>query len=470
MGAEIHWMTGAELSEAFRARKLTPTQVTEHLLGRIKSSKKQLNCFCFLDPDLSLKQAEASARRWREGTPLSPLDGVPIAVKDQVLVKGWPTLRGSRAVNPAGPWDEDAPAVARVREAGMVLMGKTTTSEFGWRGSTDTLLCGTTRNPWNPTKTPGGSSGGSATAVSAGLVPVAIGTDGGGSVRIPAAFTGIFGLKPTFGRVPAYPASYMGLLAHTGPMARSARDVAMLMNIIAQPDPRDPDANCRPGDRFDARLEQGIRGIRFAFSATFGYIGKVDAEVEMKSRETFRQLSALGGVPINDDPVLSDPTPSFAAVFASGAAHFFDSLTPDQFSLLEPGLQAFVAECRKIALSDVMSAHAGRVRLNNEINGIFERADFLVTPSVATTAFDATRMMPIDQSGADWPMWSPYTFPFNLSGHPAVSVPIGLSSDGLPIGLQIVGKRHDDEGILRVARAIESSGLTIADHPKGWVD
>src|SRR5262249_9609907 len=194
---------------------------------------------CLIDPDTTLAQARASEERWQNGEPIGALDGVPVAIKDLVLSKGWPTLRGSKTVARDQPWDQDAPAVARLREHGATFIGKTTTPEFGWKGTNDAPLTGITRNPWNLQKTPGGSSGGSGSALAAGYCPLAIGTDAGGSIRIPASFSGVFGHKPTFGLVAAWPASPFGTLAHLGPMSRTVEDAALFLEIIAEPDARD---------------------------------------------------------------------------------------------------------------------------------------------------------------------------------------------------------------------------------------
>src|SRR6185312_940655 len=266
MALEPHEMNAAELSAAFEARDLSPVEVTEACLGRIEGLDSSINSFCHIDVHAAETMAEQSEKRWLEGEPLSPLDGVPVAIKDLLLTKGWPTRRGSLTADPQGPWTEDAPTVARLREAGAVLIGKTTTPEFGWKGSTDSPLTGTTRNPWNKDKTPGGSSGGSAAAVAARFAPLALGTDGGGSIRIPASFTGTFGLKPSFGRVPAYPLSPFGTVAHVGPMSRDVRSSAMLMNVIAKPDARDWHSLPYEPMDYAAELEAPLRGKRIAFS------------------------------------------------------------------------------------------------------------------------------------------------------------------------------------------------------------
>src|SRR6185295_16377846 len=229
MSSDLLKLSAVDLLEAYRAKRLSPVEATRAVLQRIEALNPALNAFCFVAPD-ALAMAGQSEARWMSGAPKGLLDGVPVSIKDILLTRGWPTLRGSKTVDPAGPWTDDAPSVARLRESGAVLIGKNTTPEFGWKGVTDSPLTGITRNPWNPQKTPGGSSGGGASAVASGMCPLTLGTDGGGSIRIPCAFTGIFGLKPSFGRVPAWPLSPYGTVAHVGPMSRTVRDTALLLN------------------------------------------------------------------------------------------------------------------------------------------------------------------------------------------------------------------------------------------------
>src|SRR5579862_976367 len=252
-------MSAAELSAAYASKELSPVEVTETLLGRIEALDARVNAFCLIDAPATIAQAEASQERWMVGAPLSPLDGVPVAVKDLLLTKGWATRRGSLTVDPNGPWTEDAPSVARLKEAGAVLVGKTTTPEFGWKGCTDSPLTGITRNPWNRAKTPGGSTGGSAAALAARFAPLALETDGGGSIRIPASFSGVYGLKPSFGRVPAYPLSPFGTVAHVGPMSRSVRDSALLLNVISKPDARDWHSLPQDDVDYTQRLGESMR-------------------------------------------------------------------------------------------------------------------------------------------------------------------------------------------------------------------
>src|SRR6202023_344771 len=269
-GSEIAFASAEALSGLYRKRALSPVEAAEILFARIEALQPQLNAFCIVDRDGALTAARASEQRWRQSTPLSPLDGVPVTIKDLVLMRGLPSLRGSKLTDPAQDWSEDGPAVARLREAGAVILGKTTPPEFGWKAIGDSPLTGITRNPWNLGHTPGGSSAGAAAACAAGIAPLHVGSDGAGSIRIPSAFTGIFGIKATFGRVPAYPASPLGLLSNVGPMTRHVRDAALLLNTLSRPDHRDPHA-LPPDDRdwLDG-IEDGVRGLRIAYSPDLG--------------------------------------------------------------------------------------------------------------------------------------------------------------------------------------------------------
>ena len=250
-------LSATELLDLYRARALSPVEATRACLHRIARLNPRLNAFRMVDEEGAMLAAHASEERWSRSEPIGLLDGIPATVKDLLLTKGWATLRGSRTIDPNQRWEEDAPSVARLREAGAVLLGKTTTPEFGWKGVTDSPLTGITRNPWNPAMTPGGSSGGAAVAAACGMGALHLGTDGGGSIRIPAGFTGIFGFKQSFGRVPAYPPSPFGTLAHVGPMTRTVADAALMLTVISRHDARDwyalPDAWTRLSRRIGER-------------------------------------------------------------------------------------------------------------------------------------------------------------------------------------------------------------------------
>jgi aspartyl-tRNA(Asn)/glutamyl-tRNA(Gln) amidotransferase subunit A len=448
-------MGAAELSSAFASKDLSPVEVTEACLARIEALDSQINCFCHLESEESLAQAEASEGRWMSGEPLSPLDGVPVAVKDLLLTKGWPTRRGSMTVDPSGPWNEDAPSVARLREAGAVLIGKTTTPEFGWKGSTDSPLTGITRNPWNRDKTPGGSSGGSSAAIAARFCPLALGTDGGGSIRIPASFAGVYGIKPSFGRVPAYPLSPFGTVSHVGPMSRAVIDSAMLLNAISKPDARDWHALPASATDYVEAIAATMHGKRIAFSPRLGYAKKVVPEVESLVAKAARRFEVLGAHVEEVDPATEDPAGIFQTLWWSAAGFLLGDLTEDKKQLLDPGLRHMAEEGRKIPLKNYLAANMARGAYGSRLRQFMQTYDFLLTPATATPAFNVGMLSPLDDDGRAWMQWTPFTFPFNLTQQPAASVNCGFTSDGLPVGLQIVGRMFDDAGVLAASYAYE---------------
>jgi aspartyl-tRNA(Asn)/glutamyl-tRNA(Gln) amidotransferase subunit A len=381
---------------------------------------------------------------------------VPTSIKDLILTAGWPTLRGSRTVDPKGPWDVDAPATARLREAGAVILGKTATPEFGCKGETNSPLTGITRNPWNPAKTAGGSSGGTAAAVAAGMGPLSVGTDGAGSVRIPAAFCGNFGLKPSFGRIPAYPLSPMGTVAHLGPHTMSVADAALMMNVLKRPDARDwtslpPD----PSD-YTVGLGDGVRGLTIAFSPTLGY-AEVDAEVAAAVASAVADLEALGARVEAVDPGFDDPLEITTGLWFAGVRAIWAGLTPQQQELTDPDFRAEAELGAAYSALDLHRLALRRGALGTHMRQFMQRFDLLATPTVAVAAFHArpaghTPMDPRAMLG-----WTPFSYPFNLTQQPACTIPCGLTKAGLPIGLQLVGPMFGDALVLRAARAYESA-------------
>jgi aspartyl-tRNA(Asn)/glutamyl-tRNA(Gln) amidotransferase subunit A len=446
-------LSAAQLLEKYVRRELSPVEVTKAVVSRIEKLNPKLNAFCFLNKE-ALKDAEASEKRWMSGQPRGLLDGVPVSIKDLLVTKGWPTLRGSKTVDAKGPWNDDAPAVARLREHGAVLLGKTTTPEFGWKGVTDGPLTGITRNPWNPAKTPGGSSGGAVAAVASGMGPLAIGTDGGGSIRIPCSFTGLFGIKPSFGRVPAWPLSPFGTVAHVGPITRSVGDAALMLNVLAQPDARDWHA--LPYERRDWRtgLEDGVRGLRIAYSPTLGY-AKVDAEVASLVAKAISVFSDLGAKVEEKDPGFENPDPIFRTHWFSGAALLLKGIPKEKHNLIDAGLREVAALGDKMTAHDVLEAQMKRGALGAHMNLFHRDYDLLLTPTLSVPAFDAGKEFP--EGVKRWIDWTPFSFPFNLTQQPACSIPCGLTKDGLPVGLHIVGPRYDDGLVLRAARAFETA-------------
>jgi aspartyl-tRNA(Asn)/glutamyl-tRNA(Gln) amidotransferase subunit A len=445
-------LSAAELVAAYRARELSPVDATTAVLARITALNGRVNAFCLVDEDTAMASATASEQRWASGEPCGLLDGVPVSIKDLLLTSGWPTLRGSHTIDPAGPWDVDAPAVARVREQGGVLVGKTTTPELGWKGVTDSPLTGVTRNPWNTARTAGGSSGGSAAAVALGMAPLSLGTDGGGSVRIPAAFSGVTTIKPTWGRVPLYPASPFGVLSHLGPITRTAADAALLLDVVSGADARDPWA-LAAAPSFVAGLERTVPGMRVAVSPTLGY-AEVDGEIAAAFEAAVDVIAMLGVRVEEVDPGFADPLAAFETLWFAGAATSLAALGPQERAKMDPGLVDIAGQGAHTSAVEYLKALAVRNDLGVRMGEFHSRYDLLLTPTLPIPAFAAGVEVPEGWPRERWTSWTPFTYPFNMTQQPAASVPCGFAS-GLPVGLQIVGPRHGDAQVLALAHAFQ---------------
>ncbi|MFF9000117.1 amidase [Streptomyces achromogenes] len=451
-------LTAVRLLEGYRAGEFSPVEVTGQVLERARRIQPEVNAFVRLTEEDALARARESEERWRRGEPAGLLDGVPVTVKDLLLLRGHPTLRGSTTLTEQGTWDEDAPPVARLREHGAVFVGKTTTPEFGWKAVTDSPLTGITRNPCDTSRTAGGSSGGSAAAVALGAGPLSLGTDGGGSIRVPAAFCGVFGLKPTYGRVPLYPASAFGTLSHTGPMTRDAADAALLLDVIGAPDARDWSALPPAPGSFTEALAGGVRGLRVAYSPSLGGQVAVRPAVAAAVRRAVARLAGLGAYVEETDPDLSDPVDAFHTLWFTGAARLTQDLSAHRRRLLDPGLREICALGARTSALEYLAAVDVRVRLGRRMGRFHERYDLLVTPTVPVTAFAADREVPEGSAHRRWTGWTPFTYPFNLTQQPAATVPVGTDGDGLPVGMQIVAARHRDDLVLRAAHALYEAG------------
>ncbi len=451
MTDDLTQFSAARLSRLYAKGKLSPVETMKAVLARVDKVNPTLNALCVVDADAALKAARASEKRWKKDKPLSSLDGVPVSIKELVRTKGWPARMASKLTDPA-PADRDAPAVARLRAAGALLFAQSTSSEYGHKGVTDSPLHGLTRNPWNIDRTPGGSSGGAGAAVASGMGPIAIGTDGGGSVRLPSSFNGLVGLKATYGRVPAWPPGLNGDLSNTGPMARTALDCAMMMNVIARPDPLD--ATQLPADDTDyvKKLAGKLKKPKVGFILRMGD-HPLDIEVAALATRAARQFEKLGCTVEQVEPPFpyTDASRIFVTHWLTNAQRLLQMFPESRHDEFDPNLLASAKAGQRYSLQDVVAAHAQRREMAVAWNGFFETYDFLLSPMIAVQPFPVLKNLPDGPDGKPNRQWSPYSSIFNLTRHPAASVPCGISREGLPIGLQIAAGHFKDAAVLRAA-------------------
>ncbi len=443
----------AELRLAYAARRLSPVEVARASLARAEEAHARYNAFSRIDEELALAQAGASEDRWRRGEPLSGMDGVPATIKDIVRVEGWPLRSGSRTTDDV-PSAHDAPAVARLRCAGIVFLGSTTTPEFGWKAVTDAPLTGVTRNPWDPNLTPGGSSGGAAVAAATGAGVCHLGTDGGGSIRIPSSFTGLVGMKPTYGRVPAYPASAFGTLAHLGPISRRTTDARAMLAVMAGTDPEDwlqGPATLPPLTPTQRTFEGARVG---AWSAP--PCGTIDPEVAAAFSDAIIALERIGAEVVPVDLPEGDLLDAFSVLWAVGAAARTSSLSSTDREQLDPGLRELVTRGESCDAVRYVQATAVRTQFGRAMEALANRHDLLVSPAVAVAPFQAGLEVPPGSGLTRWIEWAGFSFPLNLSQQPAAVVPWRHTSSGLPIGIQLFAARGEDARVLDYAQACEA--------------
>lgn len=457
---DICWKSGVELAYDIRKRRVSPVEVVGAYLDRIQKINPLINAIVTLTEDLAMSEAKTAEEKLYSGEELGLLHGVPVIIKDNVFTRGIKTTFGSRLMENFIP-EEDSILVERLKAAGAIILGKTNLSEFALLPITDNLVFGPTRNPWNLKKTSGGSSGGSAAAVAAGLSPMATGNDAGGSIRIPASLCGVFGLKPSFGRVPCYPKlNGWGTLLHEGPIARTVADAAMMLQIMAGPDERDlftlPESNTNYVDSLDI----GVKGLKVAYSPDLGYAA-VDPEIKAitcKSSHVFKEL----GCHVEEVNLgLPDMLDALQLLVTAGV------ITANEEKLIEwgekiyPALRPIFSKALTINWNDLVKIQFRKEEIWEILRCIFEKYDLLLTPTSAVAAFDVAEgyIGPhvIGGKKVRQLSWIAFTYPFNFTGQPAASVPCGFTSEGLPVGLQIVGKRYNELTVLRASAAFEEA-------------
>jgi aspartyl-tRNA(Asn)/glutamyl-tRNA(Gln) amidotransferase subunit A len=463
---DVCFLPAEDLAAAIRTKKISPVDVVDAVLTRIERLNPVLNAYCTVTADAARAAAAEAEAAVMRGEKLGPLHGVPVSVKDVIMTRGVRTTWGSKLFEDFVP-DDDAPAVERVKAAGAIILGKTNTPEFGHKAVTDNPVFGLSRNPWSPAHTPGGSSGGGAAAVAAGLGPLAVGTDGGGSIRIPSSSCGIFGMKPTLGRVAAAP-TFGGLdtLNHIGPMTRTVRDAAVMLAVLAGPDPRDLGSLPADGTDYLADLPRGIKGLRAAWSPDWGYAA-VDPQVRRLTETGAKHFEEAGCRVEEADPGFPDPEEPFEVLFCVALAARLADKLPEWRSRFDRSLVLQIDYGMRVTAVDFVRAANCRRTLHETLQRLFARYDLLITPTLAAPplpvgvdAYEEIEGRKVGPVG-----WFPFTYPLNMTGYPAATVPCGWTDTGLPVGLQIVGPRLADALVLRAAAAFEVVAPWAAKRP-----
>ncbi|MFL6673190.1 MAG: amidase [Massilia sp.] len=445
------------LVSAYRRRTLSPREAIDAVLDAIARHNPVVNAFSEVDADGARQAAAASEGRWMRGAPLGLLDGVPVTIKDAIMWAGHPNRGGSRT-SPPDPAPESAPATEDLLEAGAIPVGKTTLPEFGWKAVGDSPLYGITRNPWDTRMTTGGSSAGAGAAAALNLGMLHLGMDSAGSIRIPSSFCGVFGFKPSHGRVPSYPPLPFALISDTGPMTRSVRDAALMLTVIANPDPRDIWAIKTPAPDYRVGLDDGVRGMRIAWSPRLGFVDRLDEEIDAITARAARVFEELGATVVEADPEWQDPIEVIRMLWQVGSWSELSGASRDRWGECDQDLVAFAQPGQDIRAADFLSRANGRTPLFRAMSEFHRHYDLLLAPAVATSAFEVGHNTPPDgRFGNDWFNWSKYSYPFDLTLQPAASVPCGQTRDGLPVGLQIVAPFLRDDLVLKAARAFESA-------------
>jgi aspartyl-tRNA(Asn)/glutamyl-tRNA(Gln) amidotransferase subunit A len=453
------WLSASELSKLLARGEASPVDIVDAMLKRASALQPHINALVLIDAEGAQAAARAAESRWQRAQPLSPFDGIPTTIKDTTNVKGWPTRYGSHSTDET-PASENAAVTDRFLAAGMIILGKSTTPEFGWKALTDSPLQGTTRNPWNIAHSPGGSSGGASALTAAGINPFNHGNDGGGSIRIPAAHTGLVGLKPSYGRIPQYPADapFADVISQ-GVLARTVLDTAMALNLTAGPDPRDWRSLPDEARDYTVGLDAGVRGWKIGLSLDLGHV-KADPEVRELVAAAARRFEDLGAHVEEVGPMFEPLQQHFEPLWIGAFATRFRQIPSQLHTKLDPGLRALMEKGLAITLADYAKAFEARSKLARDLALWHRNFDLLLAP-VAPTAGPPVETLYNSEAFPRWTKGAPYTLPCNLTGQPAASMPAGLTRAGLPVGLQIIGAPRADASVLRAMRAYESaSGWT----------
>jgi len=453
---DLGFLPATTLAELIRTKQLSPVEYMQTLLARIEAHDPKVNAFAHLAPDRAMEAARAAETKLMSGERIGRLHGVPVTIKDLAITKDMPTQQGSFIYQGNQP-TEDTPIVPRLTDEGAIILGKTTTSEFGWKGVSQSPLTGITHNPWKFGYNAGASSAGAGAAAAAGFGPLHQGSDGAGSIRMPAHFCGVFGLKPSFGRVPNYPVSTGDMTSHNGPLTRTVADSAVFLEVMSGPHPLDYTTLEAGPAAYHARLHEGIKGRRIAYSPDLGHI-RVDPEIAALVKAAAQRFTDLGAIVEEVATPWAAPGPELIRFFWSAHLTRLKPQLEKWQSRMDPGLVACINASANVSVAEYQLARERKMAYVADIHRWFQDWDFLLTPAVSVAAFPADKLMPDHWPlhEWDWVNWAEFSYPFNMSWNPAASVPCGFTADGLPVGLQIVGKRFDDLGVLQASAAFEA--------------
>jgi aspartyl-tRNA(Asn)/glutamyl-tRNA(Gln) amidotransferase subunit A len=454
---DVCYTPATELARLIRTKALSPVEIVGAVLDRIERVNPVVNAYCTVTADAALAAARDAESAVMRGSAIGPLHGVPVSIKDLHFTRGVRTMSGSHIFAARVP-EHDAPFVRRLVGAGGIMVGKTTSPEFGWKGLGDSPLTGITRNPWDPGMTSGGSSAGAGAAAAAGLAPLHQGSDGAGSIRIPAAFCGVYGFKPSYGRVPMWPVSNNDYSSHTGPMTRTVADAALMLGAMAGPDDWDRTSLEAPPEDYVGQLHAGIRGRTVAFSATLDGL-RVDRDVAAVVADAVRVFEALGARVEEVKPGFADSHALIRGLWSAHEAGNYGPYLAEWRDRMDPGLVACIEHGLTYSMVDYVGLRGQKLAYWDTVRPLFERVDLLVTPALSVAAFPVGRLNPEGwpQHAWDWIEWASFSYPFNFTGQPAATVPVGFTPSGLPVGLQIVGRRFADLAVLQASAAFEEA-------------
>jgi len=465
---DICFMSACDMVDAIRNQELSSEEITETIIERIEKVNPIINAYCTPTFDLAREMAKKADEAVKKGEKMGLLHGIPVSIKDETDTKGIRTTYGSKMFENNIPRKDEA-IVRRLRDAGAVILGKTNTPAFGYKGETDNLIFGVTRNPWNLERTPGGSSGGAAGAVASGLGPIGIGSDGGGSIRIPSCFCGLFGLKPTFGRVPQNSMKlfgYFGTFVHKGPIVRYVKDAALVLDVIAGQDESDRYSVPNPNISYLEGLNDTPDKLKIGYSLDLGFAEALDSEVETSVMNGIQKFEEFGWSIEKSSIKVRNPESLFTTLYSSGFGYTIGPFLKEWQDKMEPDLIDLINLGLSFSEKELKIAEVQREMVYSDICRAFRKIDILITPTLACPAFELGKSLVIEKETGKTGViingknvtaagWLPFPPPFNISGHPAASIPCGWSSDGLPIGMQIVGKRFDELTVLQVSKVFE---------------